>query len=391
MAFRVILFTGKGGVGKTSAAAATAVRCSENGLKTLVMSTDAAHSLSDSFDQNIGYAPTQVATHLYAQEIDVNQEIRKNWGPINDFLQSFLQYQGFKNVVAEELAVLPGMEEIFSLLELHAHVIERQFDVVVIDCAPTADTARLLAFPDIARWYMEKIFNIERLIMKAVRPVAKHLVDVPLPQDEFYASLEKLYEKMRAIKELLVDREVTSIRMVVNAEKMVIKEAQRAYTFLSLFDFSIDGVIVNRLLPDSVTDVYYARWKQLQQEHLILIHECFQPLPIFFSRLWENEVTGISMLSRMGREIYQDRNPADIFYKDRPMVIEEKDGQRLMRISLPFAEKKELETWIRGDELSISYKNFKRNIILPRSFVGLELAKAAFIDQTLELTFQKPD
>ncbi|MBW1710471.1 MAG: ArsA family ATPase, partial [Deltaproteobacteria bacterium] len=226
---RIILFTGKGGVGKTSVSAATAVRCAEAGLGTLIMSTDAAHSLSDAFDFPV--------KHLWAQEINVNHQISNHWGAIHTFLMQFLKRRGFDSVIADELAIPPGIEEIFSLLALMEHANDERFKVVIIDCAPTADTARLLAIPDIIQWYMEKIFHIERAVIRTVRPVAKRLTDAPLPPDEVFDSVEQLYHKIIGVKELLTDRSRTSIRMVVNPEKMVIKEAQRAYTVMNLFDF----------------------------------------------------------------------------------------------------------------------------------------------------------
>ena len=262
---RIILFTGKGGVGKTTIAAATAYRCAELGYKTLIYSTDAAHSLSDSFNKEIGRKRIAITHNLYAQEIDVNEELKKNWGPIKDFIKQFLKHRGLDNVIADELAVFPGMEEIFSMLELKERYVEGLFEVIIIDCAPTGETLRLLAGPDIAKWYMEKIFNIERTVFKAVRPMARHFVDLPLPGDDVFESMESLYKNLVGIKEVLTDREVSSIRIVLNPEKMVIKESQRAYTFLNLFGYMVDAVIANRVLPAEVKDPYYGEWKKIQK------------------------------------------------------------------------------------------------------------------------------
>jgi len=384
---RIILFTGKGGVGKTSAAAATAVRTAELGLGTLVLSTDAAHSLGDSFDQPIGPEPTPIAEKLWGQEIDVNDQISKNWGPIHNFLGRFLRHQGFDSVIADELAILPGMEEIFSLLEVKDHAEDERFQVIVIDCAPTADTARLLALPDIARWYMERIFRIERAVMKTVRPVAQRLIDAPLPTEEVYATVEKLYHRMMAVKELLTDRGRTSIRMVLNPEKMVIKEAQRAYTFLSLFDFGIDAVVVNRVLPPEIVDPYYGKWREIQSEHLKLIREAFEPLPILTARLWDQEIVGLDLLSKLAAEIYQDLDPSAILQRERAIEITPDSGRYLLDIPLPFAARDDLETWVSGEELIVKYKNFRRNLILPRALAGLDLVRAELQDQRLRLIF----
>ena len=384
---RVILFTGKGGVGKTSSAAATAVKAAQMGKGVLVVSTDAAHSLSDSFDQKIESTPTQLNEKLWAQEIDVNRQIEKNWGPIHNFITKFLHRQGFDSVIADELAVFPGMEEIFSLLELKEHALDPKFDVVIIDCAPTADTARLLALPDIARWYMEKIFRIERAVIKTVRPVAQRLLDMPLPTDDVFEATEKLYHQVMAVKDILVDRERTSMRLVLNPEKMVVKEAQRAYTFLGLFDFGTDAVVVNRMLPDEIKDPYYDSWRKIQAEHFETIKESFYPLPILTARLWKREIVGLELLSELAREIYGERNPIDVFHHEKALTITPLDKGYLMEIPVSFAAKEELDTWIHGDELVIKYKNFKRNLVLPRTLANLELIKAEFRDQRLKLTF----
>ena len=384
---RVILFTGKGGVGKTSTAAATAIRTAEMGLGTLVMSTDAAHSLSDSFDRTIGSEPTLLKDNLWAQEIDVNEQIVKNWGPIHNFLMQFLKSQGFDSIIADELAILPGMEEIFSLLEVKKHADDERFQILVIDCAPTADTARLLALPDITRWYMEKIFRIERAVVKTVRPVARRLIDMPLPADDVFANIEKLYHHIVEVKKLLTDRNRTSIRMVLNPEKMVIKEAQRAYTFLSLFDFGIDAIVVNRLLPPEVQNSYYGKWLEIQAEHMALIQDSFDPLPILTARLWDREIVGFELLSRLADEIYRDINPAGVLFRDRAVSISPLNGEWILDLPVPFAARDELETWNNGDELVIKYKNFRRNLILPRTLVGLDLIRAELKGHALRLTF----
>ncbi|MBW2092588.1 MAG: ArsA family ATPase [Deltaproteobacteria bacterium] len=385
---RIILFTGKGGVGKTSVAAASAVRCAESGLGTLIMSTDAAHSLSDSFDLPVGSKPTLICKRLWAQEINVNEQISSHWGSIHEFLMQFLKRRGFDSVIADELAIPPGIEEIFSLLALMEHALDERFKVVIIDCAPTADTARLLAVPDIIQWYMEKIFHIERAVIRTVRPVAKRLTDAPLPPDEVFESVEKLYHKIIGVKDLLTDRTRTSIRMVVNPEKMVIKEAQRAYTVMNLFDFGLDAVIINRVLPEEVKDPYYDKWRKIQAEHIKVIESSFQPLPILCSPLWDQEIYGLELLSKFAKKIYYDVNPADLFYKGRPVSITPVNGRCVMEISMPFAERDDMETWIKGDELTIKFKNFKRNLILPRGLANHELVKAEFKGRSLKLIFE---
>ena len=388
---RIILFTGKGGVGKTSIAAATALRCADLGYKTKVYSTDAAHSLADSFNKEIGSTDTVIKKDLIAQEIDVNEEIRKNWGPIQGFIQQFLKYRGMENLIAEEMAVFPGMEEVFSLLELKDRVAREDFDVVIIDCAPTGDTLRLLACPDIAKWYMEKIFNIERKVFKAVRPVAQRFVDMPLPTDDVFDSMEGLYKNLIGIKEVLTDREISSIRLVLNPEKMVIKESQRAYTFLNLFGYSVDAVIANRILPEEIKDPYYRKWKEIQAKHMKEVEASFSPLPIFLSKFWDQEVIGMKQLSRMAEDIYGDKDPTSVFFKEKPMEITGSDGCYDLYLKLPFATKEDLDIWVHGDELTIKFLNFKRNILLPRALSSLKLRKAEFIGNTLKVNFGGDD
>jgi len=385
---RVILFTGKGGVGKTSVAAATSVLSSQLDHGTLIMSTDAAHSLSDAFDMNIGPEPTVINKKLWGVEIDINEQVGRHWGAIHDFLTQFLKHRGFDSIIADELAIMPGMEEIFSLLAVRHYAEDERFNTIIIDCAPTADTARLLAIPDIAQWYMEKVFHIERKIVKTIRPFAKRIIDTPLPTERVFDSVEILYQSILGVRDLLVDRTRTTIRMVVNPEKMVIKEAQRAYTFLSLFDFGIDAVVVNRLLPEKIKDPFYDKWKEIQAEHMAFIHESFMPLPILTVHFWDEEIIGYDLLSKMAKEIYNKKDPTKILHKEKPINIYPSDGHYVMEIPLPFARREDMETWINEDELVIKFKNFKRNIILPRSLAKRELYKAELKDRTLKLFFE---
>ncbi|MFH1625285.1 MAG: TRC40/GET3/ArsA family transport-energizing ATPase [Pseudomonadota bacterium] len=388
---RIILFTGKGGVGKTTISAATAVKCAKLGYKTLVISTDAAHSLADSFDMNVGNDPTYLAENLYGEEIDVNYEIARNWGPIQGFIEEFLRYRGFGNIIAEELSVFPGMEEAFSLLRLKDFYVKNEYDVVVIDCAPTGDTFRLLAFPDIAKWYMEKIFNIERTVFKAVRPVAKHFVEMPLPSDSVFESMEGLYKNLMGMKELLTDPEISSIRLVINPEKMVIKESQRAYTFLNLFGFSVDAIIANRLLSEEVRDPFYSKWKEIQKVHMREAKESFRPLPILTATLLDQEVTGLELLSKTADDLYKRGNPTKIFYKEKPIDITESNGSYYLSVKLPFTAKENMEMWTKGDELVIKVNNYKRNILLPRILASLKVMDAKTEGGRLKIRFGGDD
>ncbi|MDY6855517.1 MAG: TRC40/GET3/ArsA family transport-energizing ATPase [Thermodesulfobacteriota bacterium] len=384
---RIILFTGKGGVGKTTVSAATAVRCANLGYKTLIISTDSAHSLADSFDMEIGNQPTYITDNLYGEEIDINYEIKKNWGPIQSFMQDFLKYRGFGSIIAEELSVFPGMEEVFSLLQLKDFYMEESYDVIIIDCAPTGDAFRLLAVPDIAKWYMERIFNVERILFKAVRPVAKRLVDMPLPSDNVFESMEGLYKNLIGMKELLTDIEISSIRLVINPEKMVIKESQRAFTFLNLFGFSVDAIIANRIIPQDVKDPFYSKWKDIQKKHLTEANESFRPLPLFSLGLLDQEITGIELLSKIGNTLYDRKDPTEVFYSEKPIDITESNGSYYLCIRLPFATKENIDMWKKGEELIIKVNNYKRNIHLPRFLTSLKMGDVKMIDEKLTIRF----
>jgi len=384
---RIILYTGKGGVGKTSISAATGVRSAELGNRTLILSTDTAHSLSDSFDREIGKNPVKLMENLYAQEIDVNNELVQNWGKIQDFVVKFLKKQGFEDFIAQEFSIFPGMEELFSLLVLQKYHEEASFDVVIIDCAPTGSTIRMLSFPDIIEWYMEKFFHIERKIIKAVRPVAERITKIPLPTDDVYYSIEELYQKVHEIKGILTEDDSSTIRLVCNPQKMVIKESQRVYTYLSLFGFSVDGVVMNRIIPNEVKDSYFGQWKKSQKMHLKEANDSFQPIPIFHCSLFDREIVGIKLLSEMAEDIFGEVDPTSVFYREKPMVIGNRDGDYILSLRLLFAEKKELDMWVKGDELILTIGNLKRNIFLPRSLSSLKVKGAKFEDNNLIVTF----
>jgi arsenite-transporting ATPase len=258
---RVILFTGKGGVGKTTVAAATALHSARLGKRTVVLSTDAAHSLGDSFDVPLGPEPTQIGDKLWAQETDVEYNLRKHWGTVEQWLRSLLQWRGLDELVADEIAILPGMDELSALLWINQHCGSGEYDVVVVDCAPTGETLKLLSVPDVAGWWVEKMLPIHRRVVSVLRPVIRPFTDLPLPGDDVYAAGEDLFRRLEELHLLLADPDISSVRLVVNAEKMVIKEAQRTFTYLNLYGYATDAVVCNRLLPDEVQDGYFAAWK----------------------------------------------------------------------------------------------------------------------------------
>jgi len=384
---RIILYTGKGGVGKTSISAATAIKCAKLGYQTLVLSTDSAHSLADSLDLKIGNGVVKVADNLYAEEINVNYELKVNWGKVQAFITEFLHWRGFDEFIAEEFAIFPGMEELFSILKIKEYQEQGKFDIAIIDCAPTGSTARMLSFPDIIEWYMEKFFHIQRRIVKTIRPIAKRIAKVPLPTDDVYFSLEELYQKIDGMKEILTNPEHSSVRIVFNPEKMVIKESQRILTYLNLFNFPVDAVIANRLIPAEVDSSFFTQWKKIEAHYLRLAEESFNPLPIFKAHLFHREMVGREMLEQMANEIFQDKDPSTIFFKKKPMTVQKVNGDYLLTIPLPHSNKKDLNLWVRGDELTIILKNNRRNILLPRTISSLPLKEARFEGDELKITF----
>src|SRR3954447_7250317 len=304
MAPRTILYTGKGGVGKTSVAAATARRCAESGLRTVVLSTDPAHSLSDSLEAELGSEPTPCGDLLWAQEVQAQEEMERHWEAVQDWLGDILAERGVDRIAAEELTVPPGMDELFSLLQLKRHHDAAEFDAIVVDCAPTGETLRLLSFPDVASWWLEKVFPIERRLMAAARPFARTMLDVSLPSEAVFDDVQRLVRNLVAMNGILRDRSHTSIRLVMNPDRMVIKEAMRTFTYLNLYGYLTDAVVVNRLFPDEVATGYFSAWRGVQQEQMELVRSGFSPVPILTAPYFEQEVLGAEMLERLAGELF---------------------------------------------------------------------------------------
>ncbi len=384
---RIIVYTGKGGVGKTSVAAATALRCADLGYRALVISTDTAHSLGDSLQKELGPEPIAVAPNLDAQEIDVHYSIDKYWGAFQKFMISLLTRRGARDVIAEEVTILPGLEEGASLLWLSEYASNGQYDVVVIDAAPTAETLRLLTLPEVARWWVERFVPLGKTAARFLSPVARPF-GVEAPDVESIDAVEKLFDTLDQVRAMLGDASRSSMRLVVNAERMVIKEAQRTYTYLNLYGYPVDAVICNRLIPDSVTDPYFQAWKDAQREHLSLIHECFDPLPLLTSPLFQQEVGGLDLLRLMAAELFGDQDPTDILFKgEMQTLIPEADGGYTMRLPLPLVEKGKIDLYRAADELTLSVGTYSRNIVLPRLLWHLEVVSARLDDGILTLRF----
>ncbi|MBC8248352.1 MAG: ArsA family ATPase [Anaerolineales bacterium] len=384
---RIILYTGKGGVGKTSVAAATALRCADLGHRTIVISTDAAHSLADSFDLPLGPEPTLVAPNLWGQELDVLYQMDKYWGNAQKYFVTVLAWRGLDDLIAEELAVLPGMEELASLLQIvHLHD-DCDYEVIIVDCAPTGATLQLLSFPEVARWYLEKIFPIERKAMQLSRPILRAVTDLPIPDDELFDTIADLITQLTRMHDILSDPQKASIRLVLNPEKMVIKEAQRTFAYLNLYGYLTDAVISNRLIPDRVQDSYFDSWKESHEKYSQMIEEAFSPLPILKAPLFDQEVVGLDMLRRMAESIYGDSDPTEVYFVGRTHSVEKKDGRYILSLPLPFVEKQDLELTRSGDELIVHIGNRKRNLILPRVLASLDVQSAKFDEDTLMITF----
>jgi len=388
---RIILYSGKGGVGKTSLAAATGVQAARLGHRTLIVSTDSAHSLADAFDRPVAASATRVATRLDAIEIDVQRELASHWGVIHDWMTRLMTVQGVEEAVAEEMAILPGMEELFSLLKVKAFAESGRYDLVIIDCAPTGETVRMLAVPEILGFYFTRIFPIQRTVARSVRPVARRLTDLPIPSDDVFGAVKALYQQMLGMGPLLRDPARTSIRLVLNPERMVIRESQRLYTYLGLFGFPVDCVIANRVLPEEARSSYFDRWFEIQAAHLREARQAFDPLPFFEARLLDRELVGLEPLGAFGQQVFGEVDPAAVLHKEKPVEIKKEAGGYCLYIQLPFAEKDRIQAWTRGEELVVQVDNQRRNILLPRTLAGRRLEEASFAGRRLRLLFGERD
>ncbi|HVU13926.1 MAG TPA: ArsA family ATPase [Phototrophicaceae bacterium] len=388
---RVIVHTGKGGVGKTSVSAATALRCAEMGLKTIVISTDTAHSLGDSLDKAVGPEPIQLLPNLWAQEVDARYSMDKYWGKIQRYLTSILSQRGVEDIVAEEVTILPGLEEGAHLLWINQYVQSKQFDVLVVDAAPTAETLRLLSLPDVTRWWFEKIMALAKGATKILRPINTLMgrSNENVPQDDAWNEVRGLFDTLDKVRVLLSDPEISSIRLVVNPEKMVIKETQRTYTYLNLYGYATDAIICNRIIPDEVTDPYFAQAKIKQKENLAFIGEAFGELPMLRAPMFGQEVGGLDSLRQLGDILYKDTSPAQKLFSGKThQIVAQGDGY-MLTVPLPFADKKDLDIYRSRDELTLRVGPYRRNIVLPYTLWDLEIADAKFEKSTLNIQFAR--
>jgi arsenite-transporting ATPase len=386
---RIMLYTGKGGVGKTSAAAATALRCAQLGYRTVVLSTDAAHSLADSFETELGPEPVPVAPNLWGQEVDVHYSIDRHWSELQRYMAAVFSWRGVGSMLAEEIAVIPGMEEGASLLWVNQHYQEGKYDVIIVDCAPTAETLRLLGLPDVGRWWFQRLFPIGRRAALTLGPIARPFLDnMPMPDNETFEAVEKLFDELDKIHQLLTNSETSSMRLVVNPEKMVIKEAQRTYTYLNLYGYVTDAVICNRVIPSNAGGSYFDGWLNVQGKYLQMIEEAFSPIPMYTAPYFEQEVAGIPMLRRLADALFPEQDPSEVLFHGQAYRIESSGDGYALIFPLPFTEKKDVSLLHRGDELSVQAGAQRRSFVLPRVLAERQVQGAKFEGHELRIRFE---
>lgn len=387
---RTILYTGKGGVGKTSVAAATARRCAAAGLRTIVLSTDPAHSLADALGLSLGPDPQPVSESLDAQQVAAQDEMERNWGAVREWLAQILVERGVDRISAEELTVPPGMDELFSLLQIKRHYETDAYDVVVVDCAPTGETLRLLSFPDVARWWLEKVFPQQSRLMDAARPFARAVLDVSLPGDDALDDVQQLTRNLIAMNEILRDHERVSVRLVMNPDRMVVDEARRTFTYLNLYGFLTDAVVVNRVFPEGV-GAYFDAWRARQERQIADVESAFAPVPVLRAPYFDEEVVGPEMLDRLGEELFDGHDVADVLHCRLSHELVVQRDSATLRVDLPLAEKGRIGLKKIGLELVIRVDEHKRAILLPPALADYSPSGATFRDGALHVTFDGPE
>jgi arsenite/tail-anchored protein-transporting ATPase len=388
---RTILYTGKGGVGKTSVAAATARRCAASGMRTIVLSTDPAHSLSDSLDTELGSEPTPVADNLFGQEVQAQQEMERNWEAVQQWLGDLLAERGVDRISAEELTVPPGMDELFSLLQIKRLHEQEEYDAIIVDCAPTGETLRLLSFPDVASWWLEKVFPWEKRVVAAARPFARTFLDVSLPSEAVFDDVQRLVRNLVAMNGILRDRSSTSIRLVMNPDRMVIREAMRTFTYLNLYGYLTDAVIVNRMFPPEVDEGYFAAWRGLQQEQMELVTSAFSPVPILSAPYFDQEVMGPEMLDRLGEVIFGELDAGAVLHEELAQELVTDNGVAKLRLPIPFVEKADIDLKKIGLDVIVRVGGQKRTIMLPPALANYRPRTARFEGGALEVLFERSD
>lgn len=385
---RTILYTGKGGVGKTSIAAATACEIAEKGMKVLVMSTDQAHSLSDSFNMKLGNQPTKIAENLYGMELDTVVENEKLWGSLQDYIKLLMTAKSKDTIEAEELLVFPRFEELLSLIKIKEFDDEGDYDVLIVDCAPTGETMSLLKFPDLFKVWMEKIFPIKKKGVKIIKPIIEPTLKIPMPDESIFDDIENLYDKIDDLHKLMLDKDKVSVRIVTTPEKIVIKEAKRSFSYLHLFDYNVDSIIINKIFPQESIEGYFSRWKELQKKSIEDIEESFSGIPIFKMELLKCEITGYDTLKDVGSRLYGKFKSEEILFKENIFEIKSDDGDYIFKVRIPFVNKEELDLLQNGDEITIAIKNEKRTFVLPKKLISKSIKGAEYSDGYLNIKFE---
>lgn len=384
---RIILYTGKGGVGKTSIAASTACKIAERGKKVLVISTDQAHSLGDSFDTKLSHSPVKIRENLYAMEIDTLLENEKAWGKIRGYIKELMTIKSNKGIEVEELLVFPGFEELLSLVKINELAKEGIYDVIIVDCAPTGETMSLLKFPELFKWWMEKVFPIKRKGAKIARPIVESTMKVPMPSEDTFDEIEELYIKLEELKCLMSNKDVVSIRIVTTPEKVVIKETKRSFSYLHLFDYNVDAIIINKVFPKASLEGYFSEWVRLQKESINDIEDSFKGLPIFELELIDHELRKYEELLKAASELYGEVMPEEVLFKDKIFTVNKDDEGYYLNIHIPFAAKEELGLTQKGEEITLFVRNEKRSLVLPGRLKSKEVVKAKYQDDRLRIYF----
>lgn len=392
---RIIFYTGKGGVGKTTIAAATGMKLAQLGYRTIVISLDVAHSLRDAFDSDAAAhtliqteKQMPVAENLWIQEINVQEAIAEYWDEVYNYIRSLLNRSGLETLVAEEIAVFPGMEEICALLYINQYVREKTYDVIILDCAPTGESLRFVSIPTTLEWYMNRIFKLERNLAKVAGPIIERVSNVPLPRDTYFQNIQDLFDKLEGIDGVLTDPTITTVRLVTNPEKIVIKETQRAFMYFCLYGLCIDAVIINRIFPEGVDTDYFEIWKQTQQHYIQEASHYFSDVPIWKVNLFSDEIIGKAGLQKLADSLYIDIDPAERFSERRPYQFQERNGTYQLTMRLPFLTKKEIELTKHGDELIVTIGGFKRHVALPRTLANRRTTGAKLSGEQLVITFE---
>jgi arsenite-transporting ATPase len=392
----MLLFSGKGGVGKTSVAAATGLKLAELNYRTLVMSIDPAHSLGDAFDLDTDLFhrqtsdPLQINDGLSIQELNIQKEVKRHWQEISSYVSSVLRTTGISGVEAEELAIFPGMEELSAMMYINQYRREQRYEVIVLDAAPTAESMRFVSMPTTLDWYMKHIFPFQRNLMKAVRPIANRVAPFELPPDAYFGNIRNLFDKLDGVDEIMEDPCITSVRLVTNPEKMVLRETQRAFVYFSLHGLTVDAVVVNRLLPAEVTDAWFNEWHASQGRVVQEIDEYFAPVPVKKVPLFAREVLGRQRLEELARVLYPEgEDPAAVTRTEKPYTFEKQNGLYEIRVFLPFATTGEIELFKKGDEIVVQIGTFRRHIGLPLSMASLSPSRARLENKILTVEMKE--